>query len=133
MCTCVRATWAPYANLVSNIESNSYHCLSINSFVEPNQAAQMVARTRHQVKLPLMVEFRIISNNKRRLVRLARAAAAAGANAILLTSDDFASVQTVLSEIYRAVTLPLLVRCPIVNKNEEQKLQALGAAQVTPL
>jgi hypothetical protein len=112
--------------------SESYHYLKLDPILQPNQAARVVARARHQIKLPLVVEMGI-SENKGCLTRLARATTAAGANVILLTSDNFASVQAVLSELYRTVTLPLFVRCPITSNDQQQQLQALGAAQVIPL
>ena len=125
-------THPPYASLISNMKSDSYHQLELNTNLQPNQAARIVARTRHQVKQPLVVEIGA-NGNKSSFARLARAAAAAGANVILVTLPDFTTAKTVLSELYQAVTLPLFVRCPISNNEQRRQLQALGAAQVLTL
>lgn len=131
MIMCSNTTWPPYVSLVANVKFGSYHHIKLDMGLKPNQAARMVARIRHQVKLPLVVEMET-NEIKSRLVRLAQAVAAAGANVIMLTAGDFTSAKAALSDLSPKITLPLFVRCPITTSDEQQELQALGAAQVIP-
>ncbi len=124
-------TWLPYVNLLSNMQTDSYYHLKLQLGLKPNQAARVVAHTRHQIKLPLVVEVEISRNNNC-LTRLAQAVAAAGANALLLSATDFAAAKTVLSALNKAVTLPLFVRCPTAGSQEQEQLQALGATEILP-
>ncbi len=123
-------TWLPYVNLLSNMQTDSYYHLKLQLGLKPNQAARVVAHTRHQIKLPLVVEVEISRNNNC-LTRLAQAVAAAGANALLLSATDLLQPNgTIRSE--QAVTLPLFVRCPTAGSQEQEQLQALGAAEILP-
>ena len=122
-------THPPYASLISNMKSDSYHQLELNANLQPNQAARIVARVRHQVRLPLVVEIGT-SGNKSSFARLARAAAAAGANVILLTLSDFTSAKAILSELYTVVTLPLFVRCPVSGNDQRRQLRTLGVTKI---
>ena len=103
-------TWQPYAGLISSIETDSCYCLKLKPNWQPNEAAQAVARIRHQVKLPLIVEIAADQHNGNgRLIRLAQAAAAAGANIILLVATSFPAAKAALSALNSAVTLPCLL------------------------
>lgn len=110
----------------------SCHHITLDTGIKPNQAATIVADVRHKVHLPLVVE---IENSATRndLARLARAAAAAGANVISVTVDDFATAKAILSELYTALTLPLVIRCPLSNSEQRRQLETMGATKVIPL
>ncbi|NMA55034.1 MAG: hypothetical protein GX952_03760 [Firmicutes bacterium] len=126
-------TWQPYAGLISSIETDSCYCLKLKPNWQPNEAAQAVARIRHQVKLPLIVEIAADQHNGNgRLIRLAQAAAAAGANIILLVATSFPAAKAALSALNSAVTLPLFVNCPTANTFQRQQLRSLGAEKILP-
>lgn len=95
------------------------------------EAARRVAEVRCRLHRPLVAALEVeLPAREAELVRLARAVAAAGADAVVLAAPDAEQAARAVALVYPAITLPIIVRCPALSAAEAAALVHAGADAV---
>jgi hypothetical protein len=90
-----------------------------------------VAEVRCRLHRPLVAALEVeLPAREAELPRLARAVAAAGADAVVLAAPDAEHAARAVALVYPAVVLPIIVRCPALSAAEAETLVRAGAAAV---
>jgi hypothetical protein len=96
-----------------------------------SEAARKIAEIRCRLHRPLVAALEVeLPGKEAELTRLARAVAAAGADALVFRAPDTERAARAVALVYPVVTLPLIVRCPELSAAEAAALVDAGADAV---